>query len=188
MSVTVTWLPNIETDMASYDLQRAPDDAGVPGVWVDLVNIPHNLSGPNYDPQSNRFFYDDTTGTLTHWYRIRAVDTAANKSPYGNPFQPSESVQPPPFANTTALNEDYDTPNALQYTDPDGNPVKDAQIRVYKKLDYDLENFGAALGVAKTEDEGNWSNPITVEAGFTYTIQFFKPGELGPDAIEVIVP
>jgi hypothetical protein len=78
MSVTVTWLPNTEPDIASYEWQRAPDDAGGPGAWTDLVTIVHDLSGPNYDVTSGRFFYVDATGTTSHWYRVRAVDTNDN--------------------------------------------------------------------------------------------------------------
>lgn len=188
MSVTITWLPNTEADMKEYDVQRAPDDGGQHGTWADLVTIAHDLLGPNYDQTSDRFFYVDTTGSLDHWYRVRAADVDGNQSGYTPPFQPSESTTPPPFPNTVALNEDYGTENQLQYKDPDGEPIKDAQIRVYKKIDYDLENFEAAIGVTTTDDSGSWVNPVTVEAGFTYVVQFYKPGAFGPDKEEVVVP
>jgi hypothetical protein len=188
MSVRLTWLPNTEADIDHYEWQRAPDASGVPGTWADLISIDHDLGGPNYDAPTNRFFYVDLTGTTDHWYRIRAVDTDGNASGWGNPFQSSESTTPPPFPNTVVLNEDFGAENALQYTDPDGAPVDGAQIRVYKKTDYDLENFSAAVGVTTTNATGGWVDPVTVEAGFTYTIQFFKPGAFGPDAQEVVVP
>jgi hypothetical protein len=188
MSVTIRWLPNTETDIDHYDVQRAPDASGVPGTWADLITITHDLGGVNYDAGTNRFFIVDTTGTLTHWYRVRSADSDGNASGYSNPFQPSESTTPPPFPNTVVLSEDYGTVNSLQYTNDGGDPIDEAQIRVFKKTDYDLENFGAALGVTTTNATGGWVNPITVEAGFTYTIEFFKPGVYGPDAQEVIVP
>lgn len=188
MSVTITWLPNTESDIYDYDVQRAPDDGGQPGTWADLITILHDLSGVNYDPSSNRFFIVDTTGSLSHWYRIRSGDVDGNKSGYSNPFQPSESTTPPPFPNTVALNEDYGASNQLQYKDPDGEPIADAQVRVYKKVDYDLENFEAAVGVTTTDADGCWVDPVTVEAGYTYVVQFFKPGSFGPDTTEVVVP
>lgn len=188
MSVTIRWLPNTEPDIASYDIQRAPDDSGVPGVWADLISITHDLLGANYDVSTNRFFIVDTTGSLTHWYRLRSVDTDGNASGYSNPFQPSESTTPPPFPNTVVLNEDYGDINSLQYATDGGDPIEAAQVRVFKKTDYDLENFGAAIGVTTTDSSGAWANPITVEAGFTYTVEFFKPGAYGPNAQEVIVP
>lgn len=188
MSVTITWLPNTEVDMSHYDVQRADDAGSTPGTWAHLISITHDLNGPNYDPDTNRFFIVDTTGTLENWYRLRSVDTEGNASGYSNPFQPSESTTPPPFPNTVSLDEDYDGANALQFIDPDGAPIAEAQVRVYKKVDYDLENYGAVIGVTTTDSEGGWLNPITVEAAFTYTIEFFKPNAFGPNTIEVVVP
>jgi hypothetical protein len=188
MSVRVTWLPNTEADIASYDLQRAPDVAGAPGTFVDVITIVHDLLGPDFDIPSNRFFYDDVIGVTTDWYRLRATDTNSNNSGWSNPFQPSTTVTPPPFPNTVNMNEDYGGTNALQYTEPGGDPIEDAQVRVYKKVDYDLENFDAALGVTTTNATGGWVNPVIVTVGFTYTIQFYKPGAFGPDAQEVVVP
>lgn len=188
MSVTITWLPNTETDIKDYDIQRAPDADGQPGTWEDLVTILHELSGADYDPVSSRFFYVDLTGTLSNWYRIRAGDFDGNKSGYGTPFQPSESTTPPPFPNTVPINEDYGTENQLRYLDSDGIPISDAQIRVYKKIDYDLENYEAAVGVTTTDENGEWVSPVTVEAGYTYVIEFFKPGYFGPDTEEIIIP
>lgn len=188
MSVTITWLPNTESDIKEYDVQRAPDNGGVPGTWADLVTILHDLTGPNYDPVANRFFYVDHTGTLQNWYRIRSGDTEDNKSGYSNHFQPSESTTPPPFPNTVTLDEDYSVENNLRYETPDGAPIAEAQVRVYKKVDYDLANYAAVVGTTTTDADGGWVDPVTVEAGFTYIVQFFKPGVYGPDTREVIVP
>jgi len=189
MTIRVTWLPNTEPDIASYDIQRAPDVAGVPGTFADLASIIHDLLGPNYDITSNRFFYEDTTGTTDNWYRLRSVDTNSNTSGWSNPFQASESTTPPPFPNTVIMDQDYGGTNELQPTDNDtGLPVEDVQIRVYKKIDYDLQNFEAAVGVTSSGADGEWDNPIIVEAAFTYIIQYFKPGGYGPNTHEVVVP
>lgn len=188
MSVTITWIPNTEADIKDYDVQRAPDVSGSPGTFVDQVTIVHDFLGPNYDATSNRFFYVDSTGTLTHWYRLRSRDNDGNVSGWSNPFQPSTSVTPPPFPNTVQLDEDYSGANSLQYTDPDGAPIDEAQVRVYKKVDYDLQKYDSTVGVTSTDGTGGWIDPVTVEAGFTYTIQYFKPGAFGPDTTEVVVP
>ena len=82
MSVTITWMPNTEPDIAHYDVQRAPDDEGTHGTWIDLISIDHSLTGPNFDPTTSRFFIVDMTGTLQHWYRLRSVDTDNNASGY----------------------------------------------------------------------------------------------------------
>ena len=188
MSVRLTWLPNTESDIARYDWQRTADVAGLPGTWADLATVIHAIPGPNYDEPSNRFFYVDATGTTTNWYRMRAADVDGNASGWSEPFQPSESITPPPFPNTVILNENYGTPNALQATDLDGVPLADVQVRVWKKIDYDLQNYEAVVGVTTTTPTGGWHQQITVEAGYTYTIQYFKPGSFGPNATEVVVP
>jgi hypothetical protein len=188
MSVTIHWKPNTESDIASYDIQRAPDAAGVPGVFADLVSIVHNLGGPNYDVPTNRFFYVDATGTLTNWYRLRSVDADGNKSGYSNPFQPSTSSAPAPFPNQVALTHNYGGINELQYVDPNSIPVANAQIRVYKKADFDLNAGIPPLATTTTDGVGHWANIIYVEAGFTYVVQFFKQSAFGPDNREVVVP
>ena len=188
MSVTITWIPNTEADIQDYDIQRAPDVSGSPGTFADIATIDHDLLGPNYDVSSNRFFYIDNVGTLSHWFRLRSRDTDGNVSGWSNPFQPSTSTTPPPFPNTVQLDEDYNGANSLQYTDPDGEPIDAAQVRVYKKIDYDLQKYDSTVGVTSTDTAGGWVDPVTVEAGFTYTIQFFKPGAFGPDTAEVVIP
>lgn len=188
MSITLRWVPNTETDIAEYDIQRAPDDAGAPGVWVDLTTITHNLSGANYDAAEGRFFYEDLTGSTDHWYRIRSEDVAGNVSEYTVPFQPSETVAPPPFPNTVALYEDYGDDDTLRLTDLDGVPIENAQVRVYRKADYDLQQYDSVLGTTTTDSTGGWTAPIFVEAGYTYTVYFDKPGAFDPTTVEIVVP
>ena len=127
---------------------------------------------------------------LTDWYRIRAKDSEGNSSGWSNYFRPSESTTPPPFPNTVYLNEAYEYPPGIdqRYVDLQAVPIADAQVRIYKKIDYDIGNFGAAIGATTTNAVGDWQNPIVVEAGFTYIIQYFKPGVMGPDAKEIVVP
>lgn len=188
MSVTITWLPNTESDIASYEIQRAPHVDGHAGPWDNLATILHDLEGEHFDPVSQRFFYVDLTGTLDNWYHLRAKDTDGNTSGYSTAFQPSESTTPPPFPNTVALYEHYSQENLLRFLNPDGAPIPDAQIRVYRKIDYDLNNFAAVLGTTTTTATGGWAQGIIVEAGYTYVIHFFKPGAYGPNTCEIVVP
>jgi hypothetical protein len=188
MSVTIFWKPNTEADIASYDIQRAPDVSGAPGTFTDLVSIAHDLGGPNYDAGTNRFFFVDGTGTLSNWYRLRSVDADGNKSQYSNPFQPSTSSAPPPFTNQVALNHDFGGVDELQYVDTNSQPIASAQVRVFKKADFDLNQGIPPLATTQTDSNGRWNNTIFVEAGFTFVIQFFKQSAFGPDNKEVVVP
>lgn len=188
MSVRLTWLPNTEPNMDYYEWQRATDINDEPGSWEALINVSHVIPGPNYDATTERFFYDDTTGDNTNWYRMRALVTSGNTSGWCTPFRASSAISPPTFPNTVTLDEDYGATNALQPTDEDGVPLDEVQIRIWKKIDFDLQNFEAVVGVTETDETGSWTQPVVVEAGFTYVIQFYKPGSFGPNSTEVIVP
>lgn len=191
MTVSLTWLPNTEEDMAGYELQRAPNVDELPGTWEDVAYIPFEIPGPNYNPATGEFFYIDGEGTLTTWYRLRALDTYGDASDYCLPFQPTEHTTPPPFPNTVELTEQYEfEPGCnLVYKDTDGNILPDVQIRVYYKVDYDLRLMDQTIGVTTTDTTGQWRDPILVEAGYTYTVHYEDPGSgWGVDSREVIVP
>lgn len=84
------------------------------------------------------------------------------------------------------LDHNYQLPNSLQYVSPGGTPIADAQVRVYKKSDYDAGNLQQPIGITMTDAFGKWKDPILVESGYTYSVQFFLPNVWGPDKVEVI--
>jgi hypothetical protein len=75
MSITVTWSPSSETDIASYEIARSAASAGP---WVVQASVIHNLTGPNIT--NGLFFWTDPTGTTSHWYRIVVIDGAGQRS------------------------------------------------------------------------------------------------------------
>lgn len=182
MSVRITWRPSPESDIGSYDLQHG---TMVGGPFTLLVNIPHNLTGPNYDVADAVFFYSDSSGTSAEYYRLIAIDVAGNQSAPSTPFLPTPS--PPSITNTVKVDHNYGTPGALRYQSTGGIPIEAAVIRVYKKTDFDLGRTDAPLAVGMTDANGNWVNPIYLTTGFTYTIQFAKESLYGPDQTEIIV-
>jgi len=182
MSVRIAWAPSAHPDIASYELQFSTNQLGP---FTFLVNIAHNLVGPNYDTMSGLFFYVDPAGTLIDWYRLVSIDTLANRSLPSLPMRP---VSPAPaFTNTVQLDQNYTVPGAMRYQTAGGSPIEGAIIRVYKKTDFDQGLTSAPLAITLTDALGNWVNPITVTTGYTYTIQFAKEGLYGPDKTEVIV-
>ena len=70
--VGLSWTANTEADLAEYQIWRAPDVAGVSGVYVYLASARLNF----YIDQ------DFTDGQIaaegTWWYRVRAHDTSGN--------------------------------------------------------------------------------------------------------------
>jgi hypothetical protein len=85
MSVTITWAPSTDTDVARYEIERAPASSGP---WVDAASIDHNFAGANY--AKGRFFYEDAAGVLSDWYRIRAIDVLEQASEWSDPYQATE--------------------------------------------------------------------------------------------------
>ena len=94
--------------------------------------------------------------------------------------------EPPVFTNTVKVDHDYGATDALRYMTPGGSPIESAQIRVYYKSDYDAGHLDTPVGVSQTNAFGRWANPILVLPGLTYTVQFFKPNEFGPDKTEIV--
>jgi len=128
VGIRITWTANTEADINSYELERSDD--GI--VFTALVTITHDLGDPLvYDVTNRVFFYLDTTGLQNfHFYRIRAVDDASNKSAYSTPKQvgPPE----PPLCVVFGVVIDADgTPNtdvSVKGTIVSTKDTKDGQI------------------------------------------------------------
>lgn len=88
---------------------------------------------------------------------------------------------------TALVNHNYGSAEALRYITAGGQGVEAAIIRIWKKADFEANDFDTACGVTMTNADGNWVNPVALETGFTYVVQFHKPGLYGPDNVEVIV-
>lgn len=183
MSIKVTWVPSVEPDVASYDLEWAADL--VAPVWALVANVPNDLLGPNFDAVSNKFFYAHSTGTDSTYYRLFAYDTAGNKSAPSTPFKAPSGI--PAIPNNVRVDHNYPTPASLRYQTASGVPIEGAVVRVFRKADFDVGNTNIALATTLTNARGEWVNPIFLTTGFTYTILFAKEGLYGPDSREVVV-
>jgi hypothetical protein len=183
MSVKITWIPSPEPDIGSYDLERADNLSGAP--WVLLTNVVHDLMGPAFDTLLQKFFYNDSTGDNTKFYRLIAIDLATNRSTPSTPFQATPTA--PAIPNTVSVDHNYGSAGALRYQTAGGVPIEDAVIRVFKKADFDQGLTDVALATTRTNARGNWVSPIFLTTGFTYTILFEKQGLYGPDTREIVV-
>ena len=115
--IKLTWLPNTEVDIAGYEIERSDD--GI--TYNKIADITHNLNDVNvYDAAIGRFYYNDTSGTSTNWYKIRAIDAAANESGYTVAKQAS-----PPTPDICVV---YGT-----ILDANGTPETESQVQVYVK-------------------------------------------------------
>lgn len=111
MTIRVSWAPSIETDVVSYDLERADNLGGAP--WVLITNIANDELGPNFDPASETFFYLDSTGTSVEFYRLTAIDVNTQRSQPSAPFRAESTTSPVPIKIFWPPSLD---PNILAYT------------------------------------------------------------------------
>lgn len=182
MSIKIAWQPSGETDIASYNVERS---TSVNGPFALVVNIPYNLSGPNYDSGQGVFFYQDDTGTTLHYYRLIAVDTAGQKSAPSSPFRATTGT--PATNNLVRVDHNYNSTGYLRYQTLSGSPIEGAVVRVYKKIDFDQGATDAPLAITLTDVNGNWVNPVYLVTGYTYVVQFHREGLYGPDKVETLV-
>lgn len=99
MSNRVIWTPSTDINISHYLVQTA-GSAG--GPWTQIASITHNLSDLFvYDPTSRVFFYNHTAGLVTDWYRLAAVDSSAQQSPWSTPFQAGTPLVSPLYSGTT---------------------------------------------------------------------------------------
>lgn len=83
MTIRVAWNPSTDPNIAHYDIQSSADKV----TWTDRVAITHNLAGADYNSTRGVFFWDDATGVVATWYRVRATDSLAQDSSWSPPFQ-----------------------------------------------------------------------------------------------------
>ena len=183
MSVKIAWAPSSHPYIASYDVEVST--TGAAGSYAFLANVVHAIPGAAYDASSSTFFYNHAAGALTNWYRLVAVDTSANRSTPSAPIEPVSTT--PTFTNTVKVDHNYGSPGALRYQTAGGAPIEQAIIRVYTKAQFDQGETGQPLAITMTDARGNWATPVSLTAGFTYTIVIAKEGLYGPNAVEIVV-
>lgn len=164
-------------NILAFDTTDATHMAFVQGQSaIDLAFIPNDtvaLSAGQYVYQVQLTLADGSVYTIIAF-------TPANLTVGGTGTTP-----PAPFTNTVQVDHNYPTTDNLRYMAPDGTPIQGAQIRVYLKSDYDAGRLSSPVGVSLTDAFGRWTNPVLVNPGFSYTVQFFLPNQFGPDVITV---
>lgn len=152
MGIKSTWAPNTEIDIDEYELYKSADNIS----FSLLITIDHDTGDPLiYDSVNQVFFYVDTTGLTTDWYKVRAKDAAGNYSGFtiskqGDPVTPSLCT-----LYGTVLNND-------------GTPDTEAQVLLLiKSTEQSKEGqFVSTNGVTSTQvevftdDAGYWEADV----------------------------
>ena len=161
--IRLTWVPNTEADIDNYEVWQAPDNVN----FVKIADVDHDLGNPLvFDAGVGRFFYDDATGTVDDWYKIRAEDSSGNFSS----FTVSKQAGPPVpsicvLFGTVLL--------------PDGTPVTDAQVQVF------IQNREAEKDGQFVNSYGVKSSPIEV---FTDDAGFWEVDIIRESTVRVVIP
>lgn len=187
MPSIVRWKPSTAPNIVLYTLMYS--DTGASGPFLDLQTVPNVPQGPYYDTDAALFTYTDNADIAYRLYRLRMVDTQGNvfddtSSP---PFGPNNDPYTLPVPNTYPLDENYGGDQALAYVTPDGDPVADAAVRVYRKTDWDLRQYSKVVGLTRTTSTGGWFSPILVEPGNDFVVLYHLPDVYGPDTVEITV-
>lgn len=182
----IKWRASGSPNVIAYEILKS--DTGNAGPYTTLVQILNQIPGPYWNTAGAYFFYDDQEISY-RYYKIKILDRYGNSAEdtAPTPFKAGNDPVEVPQLHYAAINENYGTVNALTYVTTGGTPIKDAVIRVYKKLDYDLKNLNTPIGSTITTAAGTWLSPVFVEPGETYTIVYHKVNEYGPDTTEITV-
>jgi len=183
----IKWIANTAPNIVAYEILKS--DTGSAGPYTPLTQILHIIPGPNWSTDAGGFFYYDDGEISYRFYRIATLDRFGNRAEDAapTPFQAGNNPIKTPTLHTLAIDENTGDPNNLQYVTQGGTPIKDARIRLYRKLDWDAKNFVNPVGTTLTDAGGNWTDPIFAQPGETYTVVFTKVNEFGPDTKEITV-
>jgi hypothetical protein len=181
MSVRIAW-DTAQPNLAYFKIESAYTASGP---WTFKDDVVADRSGPNYDTVGATFFYVDLTGTDTTWYHVISVDRSGLVSA---PSVPMQAVPPAPALDTyqTRVTADYPSVGDLKYVTASGAPVVGAFVRAFYASSYGTPQ-GVPLAVTKTLDDGSWQDPIYLEMGYTYVIEFAKQGAYGPDSKRIVL-
>jgi hypothetical protein len=183
----IKWKPNTAPNIVAYEIFKS--DTGVTGPYTLLIQVLHMIPSTAWSNTEQCFFYDDPVQPLIpyRYYRIATLDRYGNRAEDDapTPFHAGNNPIDTPELHTLALTADTGGPNNLQYISQGGTPIKDARIRVYKKIDWDTRNFANVVGTTLTLGDGTWKDPVFVQPGETYTVVYSKVNEFGPNTAEV---
>lgn len=182
----IKWLPSGSPNVIGYEILKS--DTGQDGPYTLLMQVLHQIPGANWNTEGAYFFYNDIEIPY-RYYRLRILDRYGNvaEDTAPTPFQAGNDPVVAPTLHFFALNEHTNGQNTLTYVTDGGTPIGGADIRVFKKIDYDLRNYDKTIGTTVTTAAGTWLNPIFVEPGETYTVVYHKVNAYGPDATEITV-
>lgn len=151
------------------------------------------VAGPTYDltvaSAVNRILdqdneYETRVVTLVWTYGVSSTGTDEYAYNVKNLFKHGDSG-----SGDTSVDHDTGGADNLTYLTAGGLGVEGAEIKAYLKTDYDSGNKSSKYvkGESITDASGQWSTAMSLNTGYTYTIQFYKAGGYGPNTKEISI-
>ena len=155
-------------------------------VWNIYGYIPHEIPGPNWEEATQRFFFDNASGTDSTVYRVKALGPVDEVLADTGPFQPDVAVAAQ-LAARAKVDHNYGGIDALQFVTESGAAIPEAQIRIFRRPDFDAGRRDVPLFIVETRIDGRWKRPVYLEPGMSYTLLFDKPSAFSSDPVVIVV-
>ena len=183
MANRVYFSPPLYASPSRYEVSVA---ASATAVWNLYGYIPHEIPGPNWEDPPGRLFFDDASGTDATVYRVKALGPLDEVLADSGPFQPDVAVGAA-LAARAKVDHNFGAIDALQFVTESGAAIPEAQIRIFKKPDFDAGRRDVPLFIIETRADGRWKRPVYLEPGMSYTLLFDKPSAFSSDPVIIVV-
>ncbi len=182
---TIYWKPSTSPNVVAYEILYS--DTGIQGPYTHRDYVLSDIPGPNWNATEEYHFFNDVENP-SRYYRLQTVDRYGKVSGENGPppFQAGNDPVQAPNMHFVALSSDMGPGKDYRYVSPGGSNIRDATVRVFRKIDWVTRQHNKIIGSTTTNAWGHWS-PIFVEPGETYVIVFNKAYEYGPTAVELTV-
>lgn len=87
---------------------------------------------------------------------------------------------------TVMVNHNYPGDDDMTVVDEQDIPIEGVVVRVFELTPFQAGDVSSWVGETLTDSEGQWVDPIGLEAGSTWVIHFEKPTVYGPKHVEII--
>jgi len=86
---------------------------------------------------------------------------------------------------TVMVNHNYPGVDDMTVVDEVDEPIEGVVIRVFELTAFEAGDVDTWVAETLTDINGQWIDPIGLEAGHTWVVHFEKPTVYGPEHVEI---
>ena len=83
------------------------------------------------------------------------------------------------------VNHDYPNTNDMLVVNESNDPIEAASIRIFDQTAFDAGVVDSWEAATTSDQEGKWVDPIVLEDGRNWIVQFQKESAYGPVHVEI---